>query len=170
MTSPYASSPSNVRALRDRLTQAAARESVVFGRLQQHVAVLVVAQFMGSLTDEQGHPLLLVKGGVSLELRRGVLHSRASKDLDTVTRADIEDVHEWLADAGEAEWEGFAAVFTPPVPFEVPGQMVKPHRFTAKLCPGGQVQGEQDDLDPDGVGCRVGVEQWGSPGRCLWRP
>ncbi|MDN5852459.1 MAG: hypothetical protein L0K86_06355 [Actinomycetia bacterium] len=33
-------SPSNLRALRDRLTQAAKRENVVFGRHQQHVAVL----------------------------------------------------------------------------------------------------------------------------------
>ncbi|MDP4014758.1 MAG: hypothetical protein U0990_04610 [Candidatus Nanopelagicales bacterium] len=48
MTSRYASSPTNLRALRDRLTQAAKREGVVFGRLQQHVAVLVVAQFMTS--------------------------------------------------------------------------------------------------------------------------
>ena len=43
MTSRYDSSPSNLRALRDRLTAAAKREGVVFGRLQQHVGVLVVA-------------------------------------------------------------------------------------------------------------------------------
>lgn len=52
----------NLRALRDRPTQAAKREGVAFGRLQQHVGVLVVTQFMASLTDENGLPLLLVKG------------------------------------------------------------------------------------------------------------
>lgn len=133
MTRRYDSSPANLRALRDRLTQAARREGVVFGRLQQHVAVLVVAQFMAALTGEDGEPLLLVKGGTSLELRRGIAGSRTSKDLDAVTRADMQVVHERLSDAGETGWEGFAATFTAPAPFEVPGQLVNPQRFTAKL-------------------------------------
>jgi len=133
MTSRYESSPANLRALRDRLTQAAKREGVVFGRLQQHVAVLVVTQFMAALTDDQGEPLLLVKGGASLELRRGIPASRTSKDLDAVSRADMESVHDQLANAGEVGWEGFTAVFTPPVPFEIPGRIANPHRFTAKL-------------------------------------
>ena len=117
--SRYESSPANLRALRDRLTQAAKREGVVFGRLQQHVAVLVVTQFMAAVADERDGPLLLVKGGASLELRCGIPASRTSKDLDAVTRADIEIVHDRLADAGETGWEDFTAVFTPPVPFEV---------------------------------------------------
>lgn len=84
MTARYDSSPSNLRALRDRLTAAAKREGVVFGRLQQHVGVLVVAQFMNLAADDHGVPVLLVKGGASLELRRGIPESRASKDLDAV--------------------------------------------------------------------------------------
>ncbi|MCB9429439.1 MAG: nucleotidyl transferase AbiEii/AbiGii toxin family protein [Actinobacteria bacterium] len=36
-------------------------------------------------------------------------------------------------DAGEEGWEGFTAVFTPPVPFTVPGLVSQPHRLTAKL-------------------------------------
>lgn len=133
MTVRYTSPPTNLRSLRDRLIQAAKREGVLFGRLQQHVAVLIVAQFMTALTDKWSEPLLLVKGGTSLELRRGIEGSRTSKDLDAVMRAGIESVHERLADAGAAEWEGFTAVFTPPVPFEVAGQMASLHRFTAKL-------------------------------------
>jgi hypothetical protein len=119
--------------MRDRLTQAAKREGGVFGRLQQHVAVLVVTQFMAALTDDQGGPLLLVKGGASLELRRGIPASRTSKDLDAVSGADMETVHGRLADAGAVGWEGFTAVFTPPVPFDVPGPIANPYRFTAKL-------------------------------------
>ena len=72
MTARYDSSPSNLRALRDRLAAAAKREGVVFGRLQQHVGVLVVAQFMNLACDVDGAPALLVKGGASLELRRGI--------------------------------------------------------------------------------------------------
>lgn len=133
MTARYGSSPSNLRALRDRLTAAAKREGVVFGRLQQHVGVLVVAQFMNLAADDQGLPVLLVKGGASLELRRGIPESRTSKDLDAVIRGDIASVYERLADAGAGGWEGFTATFTAPVPFEVPGLVGKPHRLTAKL-------------------------------------
>ncbi|HSY14525.1 MAG TPA: nucleotidyl transferase AbiEii/AbiGii toxin family protein [Jatrophihabitantaceae bacterium] len=138
MSSPYSSPPSNLRSLRDRLVQAAKREGLVFGRLQQHVAVLVVAQLAARLTDAAGAPLLLVKGGSSLELRRGIGDSRTSKDLDTVARHDVEEVHELLADAGEVGWEGFTAVFTPPEEIEVPGLPVKPRRFVAKLSYHGQ--------------------------------
>lgn len=61
--------------------------------------MIVVAQFAATLTDDTGAPLLLVKGGSSLELRRGIPDSRTSKDFDTVARRDIELIHEQLADA-----------------------------------------------------------------------
>jgi hypothetical protein len=133
MTGRYDRSPANLRALRDRLMQAAKREGVVFGRLQQHMAVLVVTQFMGALRDEQHQPLMLVKGGASLELRLGISASRTSKDIDAVTRSDVETVHSRLAEVCAAGWEGFTAVLTPPVSFEVPGLFSQPFRFTAKL-------------------------------------
>ncbi|WP_179474179.1 nucleotidyl transferase AbiEii/AbiGii toxin family protein [Mycolicibacterium vinylchloridicum] len=133
MNQPYSSPPTNLRSLRDRLTQAAQRQGVVFGRLQRHVAMVVVAQFAAILTDDSGAPLLLVKGGSSLEMRRGIPDSRTSKDFDTVARLDIEEVHERLAEAGETGWEGFTAIFTVPEEIDVPGMPVKPRRFTAKL-------------------------------------
>ena len=133
MNQPYSSPPANLRSLRDRLTQAAQRQGVVFGRLQRHVAMIVVAQFADMLTDDNGAPLLLVKGGSSLELRRGIHDSRTSKDLDTIARRDIEEVHEQLAEAGEMGWEGFTAIFTVHEEIDVPGLPVKPRRFTAKL-------------------------------------
>jgi hypothetical protein len=138
VTKPYSSPPTNLRSLRDRLTQAAQRQGVLFGRLQRHVAMIVVAQFAARLTDDNGVPLLLVKGGSSLELRRGIPDSRTSKDFDTVGRSDIETVHEQLADAGETGWEGFTAIFTAPEEIDVPGMPVKPRRFTAKLSYRGQ--------------------------------
>ena len=133
MNQPYLSPPANLRSLRDRLAQASQRQRVVFGRLQRHVAMIVVAQFAAMLTDDNGAPLLLVKGGSSLELRRGIPDSRTSNDFDTVARRDIDLVHEQLADAGEAGWEGFTAIFTGPDEIDVPGMPVKPRRFTAKL-------------------------------------
>jgi hypothetical protein len=100
--------------------------------------MIVVAQFATTLTDDSGAPLLLVKGGSSLELRRGIPDSRTSKDFDTVARRDIESIHEQLADAGETGWEGFTAVFTAPQEIDAPGMPVKPRRFTAKLSYRGQ--------------------------------
>jgi Nucleotidyl transferase AbiEii toxin, Type IV TA system len=138
VTKPYSSPPTNLRSLRDRLTQVAERQGVVFGRLQRHVAMIVVAQFAAMLTDDSGAPLLLVKGGSSLELRRGIPDSRTSKDFDTVARRDIESIHEQFADAGEAGWEGFTAIFTVPQEIDVPGMPIKPRRFTAKLSYRGQ--------------------------------
>jgi hypothetical protein len=138
VTKPYSSPPTNLRSLRDRLAQAAQRQGVVFGRLQRHVAMIVVAQFAATLTDDRGAPLLLLKGGSSLELRRGIPDSRTSKDFDTVARRDIQSVHEQLADAGEAGWAGFTATFTAPEEIDVPGMPVKPRRFTAKLSYRGQ--------------------------------
>lgn len=89
MSTRYESTPPNLRSLRDRLVAAAKREGVVFGRLQQHVGVLVITQFAASLTDDRGEPLLLVKGGASMELRKGIPQSRLSKDLDTVILGEI---------------------------------------------------------------------------------
>lgn len=133
MNSRYSSSPTNLRALRDRLTATAKRQDVIFGRLQQHVGVLVIAQFFSAVRDDRGGPVLLIKGGASLELRRGISESRTSKDLDTVIRGDVNVFHDQLADAGASGWEGFTALFTPPVAFEVPALAVNPYRFTAKL-------------------------------------
>ncbi|MGQ0845684.1 MAG: nucleotidyl transferase AbiEii/AbiGii toxin family protein [Sporichthyaceae bacterium] len=134
----YDSPPSNLRSLRDRLTQSAKRDGLVFGRVQQHVAMLVVAQLASRSAGEAAGPLLLVKGGSSLELRRGVADSRTSRDLDAVARYDVVEVHELLAEAGEIGWSGFTATFTAPEEIDVPGLTIKPRRFMAKLSYQGQ--------------------------------
>ena len=133
MSDAYASVPKNLRSLRDRLMHVSRRDGLAFGRLQQHIGVLVVSQFMASLTDEQGQPDILVKGGSALELRRGISQSRASRDLDAVTRHDIQVICQLLAESAARGWEGFTAVLTEPELINVPGLVVKPRRFTAKL-------------------------------------
>jgi len=132
MSDSYSSAPKNLRSLRDRLMHVSRRDGVVFGRLQQHLGVLVVSQMMSTLRDEQGRPNLLIKGGTSLELRRGITRSRASRDLDAVTRHDIELVWQALAAAAADGWEGFTGVLTEPESINVPGLIIKPRRFTVK--------------------------------------
>jgi len=133
MSDAYPSAPKNLRSLRDRLAHVSRRDGVVFGRLQQHIGVLVVSQFMGSLTDEHGQPHLLIKGGSALELRRGIAQSRASRDLDAVTRHDLDAVWQSLWEAAAQGWEGFTGVLTEPEVINVPGLLVKPRRFIVKL-------------------------------------
>ena len=133
MTDSYAAAPKNLRSLRDRLMHVSRRDAVAFGRLQQHIGVLVVSQLMGTITGEEGQPHLLIKGGSALELRRGITQSRASRDLDAVTRHDIELVWQALAESAQHGWEGFTAVLTEPEVIDVPGLVVKPRRFTVKL-------------------------------------
>lgn len=133
MSDAYSSAPKNLRSLRDRVMHVSRRDGLVFGRLQQHIGLLVVAQFMGALTDEQGKPQLLIKGGSALELRQGLEQSRASRDLDAVTRHDLEVIWQALATSASRGWEGFTAVLTEPEVIEVPGLAVKPRRFTVKL-------------------------------------
>jgi hypothetical protein len=58
MSDAYASVPKNLRSLRDRLMHVSRRDGLAFGRLQQHIGVLAVSQFMASLTDEQGQPYM----------------------------------------------------------------------------------------------------------------
>jgi hypothetical protein len=43
--------------------------------------VLVVAELLGRVRNENGQQLFLVKGGSSIELRLGVASSRTTKDL-----------------------------------------------------------------------------------------
>lgn len=133
MRDAYSAAPRNLRSLRDRLMHVSRRDGVAFGRLQQHIGVLVVSQLMGALTDEAGKPQVLIKGGSALELRRGIPHSRASRDLDAVTRYDLDLVWQALSHAGKQGWEGFAAVLTEPEVINVPGLAVKPRRFIVKV-------------------------------------
>lgn len=133
MRDGYPSAPKNLRSLRDRLMHVSRRDGLVFGRLQQHIGLLVVSQFMGTLTDEEGRPHLLIKGGSALELRRGIAQARASRDLDAVTSLDLELVWQTLADSAARGWEGFTAVLTEPEVIDVSGLAVKPRRFTVKL-------------------------------------
>ncbi len=102
------------------------REGLVFGRLQQHIGVLVVSQFMRTLTDEEGRPRLLIKGGSALELRRGITQARATRDLDAVTSVDLELVWQTLADSAARGWEGFTAVLTEPEVIDIGTHAAKP--------------------------------------------
>ena len=90
MSDAYVSVPKNLRSLRDRLMHVSRRDGLAFGRLQQHIGVLVVSQFMASLTDEQGHPTSSSREGPHSNCegasRNPALHATSTPSLVTTSR------------------------------------------------------------------------------------
>lgn len=83
--------PANETALAARVRNAAPSADLPEGRVQRQLGVLVVAELLGRVRNENGQQLFLVKGGSSIELRLGVASSRTTKDLDAVFRGDFSD-------------------------------------------------------------------------------
>ena len=54
MRDGYPSAPKNLRSLRDRLMHVSRRDGLVFGRLQQHIGLLVVSQFTLAADTRKG--------------------------------------------------------------------------------------------------------------------
>lgn len=96
---------------------------------------MVVAQIISTVTDPRdGAPLMLMKGGTSITLRRGIERTRATQDVDFVRKEDVESLHEKLVAAGRVGWQGFHATFTEPKIVKVPGLPDGAvHRFDAKM-------------------------------------
>lgn len=68
-------------------------------RLEAQLGVLVVAELLGRVRNDNGQQVFLVKGGSSIELRLGVAGSRTSKDLDAVFRGDFSRMYDAARDA-----------------------------------------------------------------------
>lgn len=125
--------PKTKGSLSQRLRNLAKAQSLPEVRLQRHLGVLVVAEMLGRVRNEQGRPLFLLKGGSSIEIRLGISTTRTSNDLDAVFRGDFATMYE-LARANLTQgWNGFTAVVTPPQEINVPHLRTKPRRFSVKL-------------------------------------
>ena len=76
------------------------------GRLRNVVGVTVIAQMLDDVRDKEGRHLFVFKGGAGLQMRYG-LQARATKDLDTAYRSDMDVMVSEVTDAVEAGWSGF---------------------------------------------------------------
>lgn len=137
MTDPrkLAAAPANLRSLRNRLRNLAAKAALPEGRVQRQLGMYVAAEILQQVqpAGELGASLFLVKGGSQIEMRLGIARSRASKDLDASFRGDFDEMYGQARDAFGNGWNGFTAELTPAEVFAVPGVMVPPVRFKAKL-------------------------------------
>ena len=125
--------PTNKTALGARVRNAARAADLPEGRVHRQLGVLIVAELLGRVRNDNGRQLFLVKGGSSIELRLGVAGSRTSKDLDAVFRGDFSRMYDAARDALAKGWHGFSAVVTPPETINAPGLSAKPRRFKVKL-------------------------------------
>ena len=115
------------------LEEWAREEQATAGRLRQYVSVVVVAGMLDRVRDDAGRHRFVVKGGASLELRFGH-RARASQDLDTVFRGELDEALTLVTEAVERGWEGlFSGRVVGLGRVDVPGLSVKPLRFKVKL-------------------------------------
>lgn len=87
--------------------------------------MIVVVQFVVMFIDDIGVLLLLVKGGLLLELCWGIFDLWIFKDFDMVVCCDIELIYEQFVDVGEMGWEGFIVIFIVFEEIDVFGMLVK---------------------------------------------
>ena len=102
MSFPKSKAPHNVRVLRDWVRDYADSTDQATGRVTRSISFMLVALALERAKGEDGEPLFLVKGGVSMELRLR-LKARTTKDLDTVFRGRFD---EWLEALDDALAEG----------------------------------------------------------------
>ncbi len=92
MSFPKQKKPRSWRVLQEWIRHYADQEELPQSRVRRAVSFMLVALPLDRSLDEEGDPLFLVKGGVSMELRLK-MRARTTKDLDTVYRGTFEH---WL--------------------------------------------------------------------------
>jgi hypothetical protein len=95
---PKQKKPRSWRVLQEWIRHYADQEELPQSRVRRAVSFMLVALPLDRSLDEEGNPLFLVKGGVSMELRLK-MRARTTKDLDTVYRGTFEH---WLGSLDEA--------------------------------------------------------------------
>ena len=76
---------------------------------------MVVSAVLSRLTDEDGVPLFIVKGGVSMQLRFGI-RARTSKDYDTAFRQELAKLETVLEQSPRHPIGQFVVTAGPPEP------------------------------------------------------
>lgn len=98
MSFPKQKKPRSWRVLQDWIRHFAEQEELPQSRVRRAVSFMLVALQLDRSLDEEGNPLFLVKGGVSMELRLK-MRARTTKDLDAVYRGTFEHWLDSLDDA-----------------------------------------------------------------------
>lgn len=95
---PKGRPPASMTILERWIYDKAREDGIVPERIRRGISFMVVSAALARLTDRDGVPLFLVKGGVSMQLRFGI-RARASKDYDAAFREDLAALEDVLARA-----------------------------------------------------------------------
>lgn len=106
--------------------------NVTAGRLRNVVGITVIAQMLDGSRTADGKHLFVFKGGAGLQMRYG-LRSRATRDLDAASRAEMDTVVERIATAAGVGWSGFTGVVTNAEPIIRANIAPPPIRMKVKL-------------------------------------
>lgn len=123
--------PGSKRDLDAWITQAVSQTGIVERRLSWMVASSVVIIALQRALHTDGKPRFLLKGGTYLEIRLG-LHTRATKDVDTMFRGDFEEFIAVL-DSCLEPWGPFEITRTKVDTINNVSRIIKPRRFTIQL-------------------------------------
>jgi hypothetical protein len=119
--------PPSSRALQMVVNRYAEFHGVAPNRVQRWIAFMALGAALRTVTGEDGAPVFMIKGGVSLEMRLR-LKARATKDFDATFSGEMEVVIDALERAFAEHYEGFA--------FRIAGKpwtMKHMHRFEIKV-------------------------------------
>lgn len=108
----YDTPPTSLKTIEQRLRNIIGSDRhapELFSRLRQEIANVVIGQVLARVTDDQGRPVFLIKGGVAMSFRLG-LRARPTRDFDVACRIDRDAAMELLRDALARGWSGFTFV------------------------------------------------------------
>jgi hypothetical protein len=108
----YDTPPTTLRALEQRLRNIIGSDGQapeLFSRLRQEISNVIIGQVIAGVTDGNGDPVFLIKGGVAMSFRLG-LRARPTRDFDVACRIDREEAIELLRDALARGWSGFTFI------------------------------------------------------------
>jgi hypothetical protein len=95
---PKKKQPFSLRVLEDWIRTLALEQDEDANRLRRSVSFMVVSAVLARLTETDGTPLFVLKGGVAMQLRFGI-RARLSKDYDAAFRREIDQLEAILAQA-----------------------------------------------------------------------
>lgn len=108
----YGTPPTSLKTLETRLRNILKSDDLPaqqFGRLRREIANIVIGQVLAGVVDDTARPIFLIKGGVAMSFRLGLV-ARPTKDLDVACRIDRDEAIELLREALVKGWSGFSFV------------------------------------------------------------
>jgi hypothetical protein len=112
---PKLKPPANRSTLERWVLDKARTDGVAVDRVRRGVSFMVVSAVLSRLTDEDGVPLFIVKGGVSMQLRFGI-RARTSKDYDSAFRQELAKLEMVLEQSRRHPIGQFVVTAGPPEP------------------------------------------------------